>query len=119
MRLHNTFNIEETVMGQLRKPVHPGKVFFEDVLIPLGITVTDAARMMGITRKALSEFVNEKTSCSPLMALRMAQVTHTSAESWIAMQTKLELWKAYRNMPGPLRKFPKMCPKSTIRHESP
>jgi plasmid maintenance system antidote protein VapI len=46
-------------MKCLRKPVHPGKVFLLDVLIPLGISVTDAACMMGITRKALSELVNE------------------------------------------------------------
>jgi addiction module HigA family antidote len=49
------------------------------------MSVTDAACMMGITRKALSEFVNEKSSCSPQMALRIAAVTHTSAESWLAM----------------------------------
>jgi addiction module HigA family antidote len=57
-------------MERLRRPVHPGKIFLEDVIIPLGLTVTDAARMMGITRKALSELVNEKSSCSPQMALR-------------------------------------------------
>jgi len=69
-----------------------------DVLNPLELTVTDAARMMGITRKALSELVNEKSSCSPQMALRIAQVTQTSAESWLAMQAKLDLWKACRNI---------------------
>jgi addiction module HigA family antidote len=50
--------------------------------------------MMNISRKALSEFVNGKSSCSPQMALRIAHVTHTSAESWLAMQIKLDLWKA-------------------------
>jgi addiction module HigA family antidote len=81
-------------MKHLRKPVHPGKILLLDVLVPLGITVTDAANMMGITRKALSGFVNEKSSCSPQMALRIAKVTRTSAESWLAMQAKLDLWKA-------------------------
>jgi addiction module HigA family antidote len=94
-------------MERLRKPVHPGKVFYEDVLVPLGLTVTDAANMMGITRKALSELVNGKSSCSPLMALRIAKVTHTSAESWLAMQSKLDLWKARQNKFGSLREFPK------------
>ena len=56
--------------------------------------LTDAASIMGITRKALSELVNEKTSCSPQMALRIAQVTRTSAESWLIMQIKLDIWKA-------------------------
>jgi addiction module HigA family antidote len=96
-------------MARLRKPVHPGKVFFEDVLVPLGITVTDAARMMNITRKALSELVNEKSSCSPQMALRIAQVTNTSAESWLAMQVKLDLWKAQHIKLGSLRTFPKIA----------
>jgi addiction module HigA family antidote len=96
-------------MERLRKPVHPGNVFLEDVLVPLGLTVTDAAQMMSITRKALSEFVNGKSSCSPQMALRIAQVTHTSAESWLAMQIKLDLWKARQNKLGTLRVFPKVA----------
>ena len=96
-------------MRRLRKPVHPGKVFLEDVLVPLGLTVTDAAQMMSITRKALSEFVNGKSSCSPQMALRIAQVTRTSAESWLAMQIKLDLWKARQNKLGTLRVFPKIA----------
>jgi len=94
-------------MKQLRKPVHPGKVFLEDVLVPLGLTVTDAARMMNITRKALSELVNEKSSCSPQMALRIAHVTHTSPESWLSMQIKLDLWKARQNKVDILHEFPK------------
>jgi len=96
-------------MERLRKPVHPGKVFFEDVLVPLGLTVTDAARMMNITRKTLSELVNEKSSCSPQMAMRIAQVTNNSAESWLAMQIKLNLWIARRNKLGSLRVFPKIA----------
>jgi addiction module HigA family antidote len=96
-------------MERLRKPVHPGKVFLEDVLVPLGLTVTDAARRMNITRKALSELVNEKSACSPQMALRIALVTNTSAESWLAMQIKLDLWKASQTKFGPLRTFPKVA----------
>jgi addiction module HigA family antidote len=96
-------------MERLRKPVHPGKVFLEDVLAPLGLTVSDAAAMMGVTRKALSELVNGKSSCSPQMALRIAKVTRTSAESWLAMQAKLDLWKARQIELGPLQAFPKIA----------
>jgi addiction module HigA family antidote len=96
-------------MKRSRKPVHPGKVFMQDVLAPLGITVTDAARMMGITRKALSEFVNEKSSCTVQMALRIATVTNTSAESWLSMQVKLDLWKARQKNLIPLKEFPEMA----------
>ena len=101
-------------MERLRKPVHPGKVFFDDVLVPLGLTVSNAAVMMGITRKTLSELVNEKSSCSPQMALRIAKVTRTSAESWLTMQAKLDLWKARQIELGPLQAFPKTTVKSGI-----
>jgi len=92
-----------------RKPVHPGNVFLHDVLIPLGLTITDAAQMMGVTRKTLSELVNEKSTCTVQMALRMAQATNTSAESWLAMQIKLDLWKARQKKLKPLQVFPKIA----------
>jgi addiction module HigA family antidote len=96
-------------MEKSRKPVHPGNVLMQDVLVPLGLTVTDAARMMGITRKALSELVNEKTSCTVQMALRIAKVTNTSAESWLSMQLKLDLWEARQKKLAPLKEFPKIA----------
>ena len=55
-----------------RKPTHPGTVFLEDVIKPLGLTITEAARMLGVSRKTLSEFVHEKAMLSPEMALRIA-----------------------------------------------
>jgi addiction module HigA family antidote len=96
-------------MEKMRKPVHPGEVFYQDVLLPLGLTVTNAALMMGISRKTLSEFINEKSSCSPQLALRIAQVTCTSAESWLAMQAKLDLWKARQTKKIKLKEFPKIA----------
>ena len=81
-------------MNDVRKPVHPGRVFFKYVLDPQGLTITDAADMMGIARNALSEFVNEKSSCSPQMVLKIAMITRTNAETWLAMQAKLDLWEA-------------------------
>jgi len=96
-------------MKKSRKPVHPGNVLMQDVLIPLGLTVTDAAKMMGITRKALSEFVNEKSSCTVQMALRIAKATKTSAESWLNMQVKLDLWKARQKKLAALQEFPKIA----------
>ena len=89
-----------------RKPTHPGKVFLEDVLIPLNLSVTETAKMLGVSRKALSEFVNEKASLSPEMALRIAKATNTSAESWMNMQLKLTLWNAYQNEPENVTLFP-------------
>ena len=96
-------------MERTRKPVHPGSVFLHDVLIPLGLTISYAARMMGITRKTLSEMVNEKSACTVQMALRIAKVTNTSAESWLVMQLKLDLWKARQKKLISIKKFPKIA----------
>ena len=82
-----------------RKPTHPGAVFREDVMKPLNLTVTRAAYMLGVSRKALSEFVNEKAALSPEMALRISKATGTSAESWMNMQQKLTMWYARMNEP--------------------
>jgi len=65
--------------------------------------------MMGITRKALSEFINEKSSCTVQMALRIAKVTNTSAESWLSMQIKYDLWKARQIKFEELKRFPKIA----------
>ena len=83
-----------------RKPTHPGTVFYEDVMKPLDLSVTKTAEMLGVSRKALSEFINEKSSLSPDMAMRISIATGTSAESWMNMQQKLTLWLAEQNAPS-------------------
>ncbi len=77
-----------------RKPTHPGEVLLEDVIKPLGVTITQAAKDLGVTRKTLSELVNQKAGLSPEMAVRIGEATKTSAESWLSMQMKLDLWNA-------------------------
>ncbi len=89
-----------------RKPTHPGTVFYEDVMKPLDLSVTDASRLLGVSRKALSEFINEKSSLSPEMALRISKATNTSAESWMNMQLKLTLWNAFQHEPDNVIPFP-------------
>lgn len=81
-------------MGTRRKPTHPGEVLREDVIKPLGLTVTEAAKRLGVTRKTLSALLNCKASVSPEMAVRLAKATKTSPESWLYMQAKLDLWNA-------------------------
>ena len=90
-----------------RRPTHPGEVLLEDVIKPLGLSITEAAQKLGVTRKTLSEFVNKKSSLSPQMALRIAKATNTSPESWLNMQTKLDLWQALRNEPENVAVFQK------------
>src|SRR4030042_6696501 len=90
---------------QRRKPTHPGEVLWEDVIKPLGITITEAAQDLGISRKTLSELIHGKCSLSPEMAVRIAKATKTSPESWLAMQTKLDLWQAMKDEPKDVMKF--------------
>ena len=88
-----------------RKPTHPGEVLREDVIKPLGLTVTQAARDLGVSRKTLSELINQKAALSPEMALRIAKATNTSPESWLNMQTKLDLWNALQHEPEKVSNF--------------
>ena len=59
-----TTNLEGKNMMS-RKPTHPGEILFEDVIKPLDLTITEAAKDLGVTRKTLSELVNQKSSLSP------------------------------------------------------
>ncbi len=86
-------------MIKTRKPTHPGRVLKQDVIEALGLTVTEAARRLGVTRKALSELLNEHAAMSPEMAVRVARATNTTAESWLRMQLKLDLWEAEQHSP--------------------
>jgi addiction module HigA family antidote len=81
-------------MTDIRKPTHPGEILREDVIKPLGLTVTEAANRLGVTRKTLSTLINCKASMSPEMAVRVSKATKTSPESWLYMQAKLDLWIA-------------------------
>ena len=75
-------------------PVHPGEVIRELCLEPLGLTVTETAKGLGVTRKALSEVLNGHSRISPEMAIRLSLAFDTSAESWINQQAKYDLWLA-------------------------
>ncbi len=86
-------------MKNRRRPTHPGEVLREDVIKPLGLTVTEAAKRLGVTRKTLSALINCKASLSPEMAVRIGKATRTSPESWLYMQSKLDLWLAEQKPP--------------------
>ena len=77
-----------------RKPTHTGEVLREDVLSPLGLTVTEAAKRLRTSRKTLSAILNCKAAVSPGMAVKIAAATGTTPESWLYMQSKLDLWHA-------------------------
>jgi addiction module HigA family antidote len=92
-------------MGDMNNPPHPGETLREDVLPALGLTVTGAARRLGVTRSALSRVLNGRAAISPDMALRLEawlgeQQRGGRSEVWLAQQTVFDLWHA-RQKPRP------------------
>ena len=73
---------------------------------PLKLTVTDTVSMLGVSKKALPEFINEKAALSPEVAFRISMATNTSVESWMNMQQKLTIWKAAKQKPKNVISFP-------------
>jgi addiction module HigA family antidote len=76
---------------RMKKPVHPGRIVRKDCLEPLELTVTKAAEVLGVSRQALNNVVNEKAAISPEMAIRLAKAFGSTAETWLRMQTAHDL----------------------------
>ena len=85
-------------MTRIYNPPHPGETLREDVLPALGLTVTDAAAQLGMTRAALSRVLNGRAAISPEMALRLEGWLGVKnggrADLWIAQQASYDLWQA-------------------------
>jgi len=79
---------------EMHNPPHPGEIIRELCLVPLGLTVTDAAKALGVSRKSFSELLNGRSGVSPEMALRLAKAFDTTAESWLSQQMQFDLWQA-------------------------
>ena len=79
---------------QMYNPPHPGEVLRELCLKPLGLTITEAAAALGVSRKTLSAILNGRAGISPEMALRLALAFDTTADSWLNQQTHYDLWVA-------------------------
>ncbi len=76
---------------RMKNPVHPGRVIRQDCLEPLDLSVTAAARALGVTRQALNNVVNERAAISPEMAVRLSKAFGGTAETWLAMQAAFDL----------------------------
>jgi addiction module HigA family antidote len=87
-------------MGKMHNPPHPGEVLKDGVFADTGVTVTEAAKALGVTRAALSRVLNGKAAVSADMALRLAQWLNTGPEVWLNMQAAYDLWQA-RQKPRP------------------
>lgn len=80
--------------NQMHNPPHPGEVLKALCLEPLGVSVTDAAKALGVSRKTLSSVLNGRAGISPEMAVRLSIAFDTSAESWLNQQIQYDLWQA-------------------------
>lgn len=81
-----------------RQPVHPGRFLDRHYLTPLGISQTDAARRLGVSRRRVNELVLGKRAMSPDTAIRCAQAFGLPAASWLAMQAEWDAWQAWQAM---------------------
>ena len=75
----------------MHNPVHPGAIVREDCLKPLGLSVTEGARHLGVGRQTLSNLVNEKTAVSVEMAYRLSKAFGSTPETWLGMQLAFDL----------------------------
>ncbi len=80
----------------IHNPPHPGGVLRRLCLEPLGLSVTQAAKALGVSRKTLSAILNGRAGISPEMAVRLSMAFNTTAESWLNQQVQYNLWRAER-----------------------
>lgn len=78
----------------MKNPPHPGEILREDVLVPLGLEVTETARRLGMSRPALSRVLNGHPGISPDLALRLEQAGVSTARFWMNLQVNLNLPRA-------------------------
>ena len=78
----------------MHNPPHPGEVLRQLCLEPLGLSVTDAAKGLGVSRKTLSAILNGRAGISPEMAVRLSLAFGTSSESWLNQHIQYDLWQA-------------------------
>ena len=79
-------------MARMHNPPHPGELLRE--FLPEGLTIEQVARRLGVSRVQLSRLLNRRCALSADMAIRVGLLTNTTPESWLAGQTKWDLWQA-------------------------
>ena len=88
------------------QPEHPGVIFKSEILDRLELSITEAAKRLGISRKALSDFCNGKTPCTVNMSKRIAYAINSNAAVWINLQANYDAWSAQKNPIQGVMKFP-------------
>jgi len=81
----------------MKNPPHPGRSIRDACLEPLGLSVTEGAKILGVTRQALNNVVNGKSGISAEMAIRLSKTFGSTPETWLGMQTAYDLAQARKN----------------------
>src|SRR5580704_6428393 len=81
----------------MKNPPHPGRIVREECLQPLGLSVTSGAKILGVSRQALNNLVNQRAGISPEMAIRLAKAFGSSAQTWLRMQSNYDLAQALKS----------------------
>jgi addiction module HigA family antidote len=89
----------------MHNPPHPGEILRADYLEPLGLSVTEAATALGVTRKTLSAVLNERAGISPAMAHRLSKALDTTPEFWVNLQAQFDSWQARETDVGGVRRL--------------
>lgn len=82
---------------RMKNPPHPGRIVRQECIEPVGLTITDAAERLGVTRQALNNLVNGKAGISPEMSIRLSKAFGSSPEVWLGMQMEYDLAQAEKN----------------------
>lgn len=82
---------------RMHNPPHPGEILRKLCLEPLGLSVAEAAKALGVSRTTLSNILNGRAGISPAMAVRLSIAFDTTAESWMNQQVQYDLWQAERD----------------------
>ena len=88
-----------------RAPTHPGAILREDVLPALGLTVSEAARRIGVSRQQLHRVLSETHPISTEMALRIARLENNRPDLWLRMQQAYDLWHTEKRLQDDLKKI--------------
>jgi addiction module HigA family antidote len=78
-------------------PPHPGRLVRQECLEALGLSVTEGAKVLGVTRQTLNNLVNEKAAISPEMAIRLEKAFGSTADTWLRMQAAYDLAQARKS----------------------
>jgi antitoxin HigA-1 len=81
----------------MKNPVHPGRIVRHDCLEPLGLSVMEGAKALGVSRQTLTKIVNGKSGISPEMAIRLTKAFGSTPETWLQMQVAYDLAAVRKN----------------------